>query len=179
MTASFGHPSTSWGNCPASKCIDGDHTTMRNCDYSSSSMCHSAGGDDIYFTLDFGTTTTTVQKVIVYTRLDTCCQADGNCRNILGQHEIWIGDSSAAPTRNTLLCSSMDARGGLVLEHVCTPNAGIPGRYVFVLFPGYGRLINLQEVEVYGSTDLSTAASSTTASPTSTSPNFFNGQLDV
>jgi hypothetical protein len=102
-------------------------------------MCHTSTGSDQFLRLDFAYRRI-VNRVMVYNRVST----DWAPR--LGQHEVWVGDDFDSPTSNSL-CSAKDDSSSVVVHACALPLSGL---YVFVLLPGANRILNLQEVEVYG-----------------------------
>jgi hypothetical protein len=130
------------GTCFASICIDGE-TKVNGDSYGEScvGMCHTSTGSDQFLRLDFAYRRV-VNRVMVYNRANV--QAGWAAR--LGEHEVWVGDDPDSPTSNSL-CSAKDDSSSVVVHACALPLSGL---YVFVLLPGANRILNLQEVEVYG-----------------------------
>jgi hypothetical protein len=141
LSATGASMSSTYSTCSASICIDGQTTV--NGDGSSETcigMCHSSGPEP-FLRLDFAYRRI-VNRVIIYNRVNSWAGIMGR----LGQHEVWVGDDPDSPTSNSL-CSAKDDRSSVVVHSCALP---LSGRYVFVLLPGADRILNLQEVEVYG-----------------------------
>jgi hypothetical protein len=128
--------------CFASICIDGERNAGPGTGMCGSGMCHTRSGSDQFLRLDFASRRI-VNRVMVYNRVDTSSTIMGR----LGQHEVWVGDDPDSPTSNSL-CSAKDDSSSVVVHPCAQP---LSGQYVFVLLPGANRMLNLQEVEVYGS----------------------------
>jgi hypothetical protein len=131
--------SSLYQTCFASICIDGETTVNGANNFSGScvGMCHTQTASDQFLRLDFASRRI-VNRVMVYNRVGYLGR--------LGQHEVWVGDDPDSPTSNSL-CSAKDDRSSVVVHSCALP---LSGRYVFVLLPGADRILNLQEVEVYG-----------------------------
>ena len=99
------------------------------------------GGSDQFLRLDFSSRRI-VNRVMVYNRVSSIVEYMAR----LGQHEVWVGDDPDSPTSNSL-CSAKDDSSSVVVHPCAQPLSGL---YVFVLLPGANRILNLQEVEVYG-----------------------------
>ncbi|KAK3264920.1 hypothetical protein CYMTET_26368, partial [Cymbomonas tetramitiformis] len=144
-SASFGSFGQYNNFCGASNCIDGIKESRVHC-RSGSSLCTSlAGHTNPWLQLDLGLTFA-VQEVHVYNRLEACCT------DRLGVHEIWVGSNpSNATAEGNALCGNDTASSTAIsITHQCN-GGSLPGRYVYLLEPGSGRVISLQEVEVFGS----------------------------
>ena len=135
------HLPSTYLSCNANICIDGDTTTQEGSSGNlCTGMCHTPHGTDVFLRVDYGTTVT-VTNVTIYNRRTW----------LLGEYQIWVGDDAEGPTNNTM-CDSGVARAdaaSLVLQHVCWEP--LVGQYVFVLLPGSGRMLNLREVQAFGS----------------------------
>ena len=139
--------SSLYKTCFASICMDGETTV--NGDGSSETcvgMCHTSTGSDQFLRLDFAYRRI-VNRVMVYNRVFVYTGDSGIVEVRLGQHEVWVGDDPDSPTSNSL-CSAKDDSSSVVVHPCAQP---LSGQYVFVLLPGANRMLNLQEVEVYGS----------------------------
>jgi hypothetical protein len=135
--------SSLYKTCFASICTDGETTV--NGDGSSETcvgMCHTSTGSDQFLRLDFAYRRI-VNRVMVYNRYTV---DSGIAEARLGEHEVWVGDDPDSPTSNSL-CSAKDDSSSVVVHPCALP---LSGQYVFVLLPGANRILNLQEVEVYG-----------------------------
>ena len=114
---------------PASKCIDHDM----------SNMCHSAGGDDQWLSLELADGVAPVGEVRLYNRVD-CCQAR------LGHHQLWVGSYSGQIGAPAQLCADDTAPATIgPFVHDC---GGMTGSHVTLVLPGAGRYLHLAEVEI-------------------------------
>jgi hypothetical protein len=133
--------------CSASRCIDGETRNVGpGCGSSighsgTFGICHTQSGSDQFLRLDFASRRI-VYRVTVYNRVST-----SSAMGRLGQHEVRVGDDPDSPTSNSLCSAKNDSSS--VVVHACAQP--LSGQYVFVLLPGANRMLNLQEVEVYGS----------------------------
>ena len=127
--------SSRWANSAnydAKRCWDGSTT---------GTMCHTQWQTNPWLRVDLGISAE-VRTVRIYNR-DDCCW------DRLGNHKIFVGDTGNSNT-DKLCFSGYSQKPGPVNE-ACS---GV-GRYVSIVLPGNGRLINLHEVEVWGFGELS------------------------
>ena len=69
------------------------------------------------------------------------------CKERLGEFTVYIGNSITA-THNTV-CATQNADPAKVFKLRVTCQEPVFGRYVFILLPGAGRILNLANVEVF------------------------------
>ena len=137
-----------WG---ASNCIDGVTSIVSP---EEGPYCHSAapGQTNPWLSLEFANDVTT-ESMIVYNR-GMKIPWNGCCQSRLGVFEVWVGPAAGDFTSpSAVMCASMTAPGeGDYLDIVLACHA--TGRFVTILLPGSNRMINLREVQVYGTTSM-------------------------
>ena len=129
---------SSWGGAhyAASKCIDGDASC------SGATMCHGASETDPWFSMQLNSVSW-ISQVVVTGR----CGINGRR---LGHFQVWVGSAAGQYAHPARMCGEYDIGDNWGGTYTIECNGGLNGDFVTVVQPGSSRLLNLQEVQAFG-----------------------------